>query len=69
MRTLKDHRQPNNPRNNRDHDEVTDHLDSLLQLLPVKPIPLTISQQFQIAQLMRIESTPITEKPTTLKKG
>lgn len=67
MCTEKDHRQPHNPRNNLFHDEAGAYLQSLLKLIPKKPVPLTMSQQFGMAQLKRLENAPITEIPSSFK--
>ena len=66
---MKDHRQPNNPRNIQAHEESNRFLESLMRLLPVKPIPLTLSQQLKMTQLVKLENSPSTEKPNTLRKG
>jgi hypothetical protein len=66
---MKDHRQPDNPRNIQAHEESSRFLQSLKRLLPAKPIPLTLSQQFKMTQLMKLENAPNTEKPNTLRKG
>jgi hypothetical protein len=66
MSPTNDHRQPNNPRNNLAHDEANLFLRKLLKLLPAKPIPLTLSQQFQVAKMDRLLNTPLGQKPDTL---
>jgi hypothetical protein len=66
MSLTKDHRQPNNPRNNFAHDEANLFLKKILKLLPEKPIPLTLSQQFQVAKTNRLLNTPLGGKPNTL---
>ena len=66
---MKDHRQPNNPRNIQAHEEANKFLNSLLRYLPVKPIPLNLSQQLKATQLLRLLNSPNTEKPHTLGKA
>jgi hypothetical protein len=66
---MKDHRQPKNPRNIQAHEESSRIRESLMRLLPVNPVPLTISQQIKMTQLIKFQNSPMTEKPNTLRKG
>ena len=40
-----------------------------MRLLPVRPVPLTLSQQLKMTQLVKLQNSPSTEKPNTLRKG
>jgi hypothetical protein len=43
-----------------------DNLRELLALLPTKVLPMSISQQFQVAKLNRLLSAPPTQAPDAL---
>jgi hypothetical protein len=66
---MKDHRQHGNPRNVEFHDNSQRFLKKLLKMLPVKPQPLSISQQLEVTKLIEAQNTPVTGKPITLRKG
>jgi hypothetical protein len=63
------HRQPNNPRNSQFHDEASIFLKRIQGLLPVKPIPLTLSQQFQVTKILALQNEQKGSKSTTLRNG
>jgi hypothetical protein len=65
MNTPRDSRQLHNLRNVATHEDRDRYLQTLLKMLPTKIIPLTLSQQFQVAKMNRLISTPITQKPDT----
>jgi hypothetical protein len=65
MKPSKDPRQPMNPRNNHSYDYFQNDLGKLLELLPVKIKPLTISQQFEVTKMNRLLSAPAVQSQDT----
>jgi hypothetical protein len=63
MKNFTDGRQPMNRRNEEFYDHSNQFLAKLLKLLPTKIVPLTISQQFEVAKTNRLINAPMNTKP------